>query len=92
MKYSAWIKPISYLNAHAADVVQELSERREPMIVTQNGAARLVIQDVESYELTQETLALLTILVLGDQKIEAGRVVTANKAFRQIRKRRSWGE
>jgi len=91
MKYSAWIKPISYLNAHAADVVQELNERREPMIITQNGAARLVIQDVESYELTQETLALLTILVLGDQKIEAGRVVTAEKAFRQIRKRRSWG-
>jgi len=91
VKYSERIKAISYLNAHAADVVQELSERREPMIITQNGAARLVIQDMESYELTQKTLALLTILVLGDQKIEAGRVVTAEKAFRQIRKRRSWG-
>ncbi len=89
MKYSEQIKPISYLKAHAADVVQELSERREPMIITQNGEARLVVQDVKSYEQTQETLALLKILVLGNQQIEAGRVLTAEKAFRQIRKRRS---
>ncbi len=89
MKYSEQIKPISYLKAHAADVVQELSERREPMIITQNGEARLVVQDVESYERTQETLALLKILALGNQQIETGRVVTAEKAFRQIRKRRS---
>ena len=89
MKYSEQIKPISYLKAHAADVVQELSERREPMIITQNGEARLVVQDVKSYEQTQETLALLKILALGNQQIEAGRVLTAEKAFRQICKRRS---
>ena len=91
MKYSERIKPISYLKAHAADVVQELRERREPMIITQNGEARLVVQDVESYERTQETLALLKILALGNQQIETGRVVTAEKAFRQVRKRRSQG-
>ena len=89
MKYSSQIKPISYLKAHAADVVRELSERREPMIITQNGEARLVVQDVESYEQTQETLALLKILALGNQQIQAGRVVAAGKALRQIRKRRS---
>ena len=91
MKYSSQIKPISYLKAHAADVVRELSERREPMIITQNGEARLVVQDVESYEQTQETLALLKILALGNQQIEAGRVVDAEEAFRQVRKRRSQG-
>ena len=92
MRYSHQIKPISYLKAHAADVVRELNERREPMIITQNGEARLVVQDVESYEQTQETLALLKILALGNQQIEAGRVVAAEKAFRQIRKRRSTGQ
>lgn len=92
MKYSDQIKPISYLKAHAADVVRELNERREPMIITQNGEARLVLQDVESYEQTQETPALLKILALGNQQIEAGRVVTAEKAFRQIRKHRSRGK
>ena len=92
MRYSRQIKPISYLKAHAADVVRELNERREPMIITQNGEARLVVQDVESYEQTQETLALLKILALGNQQIEAGRVVTAEKAFRKLRKRRSAGQ
>lgn len=91
MKYSNQIKPISYLKAHAADVVRELGERREPMIITQNGEARLVVQDVESYEQTQETLALLKILALGNQQIEAGRVVDVEEAFRQVRKRRSRG-
>jgi len=62
------------------------------VIITQKGEARLVVQDVESYELTRETMALLMILVLGEQQIEAGLVVTTEKAFRQIRKRRSWEE
>lgn len=89
MKYSEQIKPISYLKAHAADVVRELSERKEPMIITQNGEARLVVQDVESYEQTQEALALLKVLALGNEQIEGGRVVSAEKAFRQLRNRRS---
>ncbi len=91
MKYSIQIKPISYLKAHAAEVVRELNERREPMIITQNGEARLVLQDVESYEQTQEALALLKILALGNRQIEAGRVVSADKAFRELRKRRPRG-
>ena len=88
MKYSRQIKPISYLKAHAADVVRDLSERREPMVITQNGEARLVVQDVESYEQTQETLALLKILALGNQQIEAGQVVDAEQAFVRIRRNR----
>ena len=91
MKYSHQIKPISYLKGRAADVVRELSERHEPMIITQNGEARLVVQDVESYERTQETLAMLKILALGNQQIEVGRVVTVENAFRQVRKRSSQG-
>lgn len=89
MKYSDRIRPISYLKAHAADVVRELRERGEPMFITQNGEARLVVQDVESYEQLQETLALLKILAMGSQQIEAGRVVGVRKAFRQVRRRRA---
>lgn len=88
MKYSRQIKPISYLKAHAADVVRNLAECREPMVITQNGEARLVVQDVESYEQTQETLALLKILALGNQQIETGRIVDAEQAFQQIRQSR----
>ncbi|WP_457668018.1 type II toxin-antitoxin system Phd/YefM family antitoxin [Thiolapillus sp.] len=89
MKYSRQIKPISYLKAHAADVVRDLSERHEPMVITQNGEARLVVQDVESYEQTQETLALLKILALGNQQIEAGRVVDVKQAFQRVRQNRT---
>lgn len=89
MKYSDQIKPISYLKAHAADVIRDLRERRRPMIITQNGEARMVVQDVQSYEQTQETLALLKILALGNQQIESGRTHTLKQAFRRAREGRA---
>jgi prevent-host-death family protein len=87
MKYSTQIKPISYLKAHAADVVRELAEQRQPMVITQNGEAKLVIQDVKTYEETQETLALLKILALGSRQIEAGKVQTAGDVVARLRKK-----
>jgi len=73
MRYSTRVKSISYLKANAAEVLLDLAERREPMVITQNGEAKAVIQDVASYEETQETLALLKLLALGSRDIEAGR-------------------
>jgi prevent-host-death family protein len=73
MRYSSRVKPISYLKANAAEVLLDLADRREPMVITQNGEAKAVIQDVASYEETQETLALLKLLALGNRDIEAGR-------------------
>lgn len=69
MRYSTQIKPISYLKANAAEVLQELSEHRKPFVITQNGEAKAVLQDVASYEETQETLALLKILALGNKQV-----------------------
>ena len=89
MKPSTNIKPISYLKANASDVVNQLQEQREPMIITQNGEAKMVVQDIESYEKTQQTLALLKILALGQQKIEGGQVTEASTALKQIKARRS---
>jgi prevent-host-death family protein len=74
MRYSTQIKPISYLKANAAEVLQELADQRQPMVITQNGEAKAVLQDVASYEQTQETLALLKILALGNQQVAQGRV------------------
>lgn len=87
MKYSTQIKPISYLKAHAAEVVRELAEQRQPLVITQNGEAKLVIQDVKTYEETQETLALLKILALGNRQIEEGKVQTAGEVVARLRKR-----
>jgi prevent-host-death family protein len=66
---AANIKPISYLKANAAEVLKNLTDNREPFLITQNGEARAVLQDIASYENTQETLALLKILALGNQEI-----------------------
>ena len=85
------IKPISYLKSHAADIARHLGDTDEPMVITQNGEARLVVQDIASYEATQETLALLKILALGNRQIEEGRVVRADSVLKRIRGRRSGG-
>ena len=85
MRYSAQIKPISYLKAHAADVLLELKERREPMVITQNGEAKAVIQDVATFEQTQETLALLKLLALGNQDITAGKSRPARTIVEEMR-------
>ncbi len=88
MKLSDRIKPISYLKAHAAEIVRSLRDRREPLIITQNGEAKGVLQDIDSYEQTQETVALLKILALGSRQIEAGQVQPAADVITRLRKRR----
>lgn len=89
MKYSTQIKPISYLKANAAAVVRQLGEQRTPMVITQNGEAKIVIQDVASYEQTQETMALLKILALGNRQIEEGKVVSARDAIKRLRQEKT---
>ncbi|MCX7055901.1 MAG: type II toxin-antitoxin system Phd/YefM family antitoxin [Proteobacteria bacterium] len=83
MRYSTQIRPISYLKTNAAEVLQELTDQRRPMVITQNGEAKAVIQDVASYEQTQETLALLKILALGNQQVAQGRA----RPFADVAKR-----
>ena len=85
MRYSAQVKPISYLKANAADILLNLAERREPMVITQNGEAKAVIQDVASFEQTQETLALLKLLAIGNQDIDAGKTKPARSVVERLR-------
>ena len=87
MKYSTHVKPLSYLKANAAEVIRRLTEQREPMVITQNGEARLVIQDVVSYEQAQETLALLKLLALSQREVDAGLATPAAAAIRKLRAR-----
>ena len=87
MRLSSQIKPISYVKAHAAEIVRTLGERPEPLIITQNGEAKAVLQDIGSYEQMQETLALLKILALGDRQIAAGEVQPAAEVVARLRER-----
>jgi prevent-host-death family protein len=85
MRYPTRIKPISYLKANAAEVLQELTAQRQPLVITQNGEAKAVIQDVASYEETQETLAFLKILALGNQQVAQGRVKPLADIVKRLR-------
>ena len=86
MKFSTQVKPISYLKSHAAEIVKNISETREPMLITQNGEAKLVIMDVRSYEEHAETLALLKLLALGNREIEQGKFRLAHDVFAEMDK------
>ncbi|HEB71309.1 MAG TPA: type II toxin-antitoxin system Phd/YefM family antitoxin [Nitrospirae bacterium] len=88
MKLSSQIKPISYLKAHASEILRSFSERREPMVITQNGEAKVVIQDIESYEQTQESMALLKILSLGNRQVEEGKAQPAANVIKRLRKQK----
>ena len=87
MNYSTRVKPISYLKANAAEILLDLAEQRQPMVITQNGEAKAVIQDIASFEETQQTLALLKLLALGAQDIEAGRTRPARAVIDELRSR-----
>ena len=89
MKLSSQIKPISYLKAHAAEIVRNMGDQGAPLVITQNGEAKVVLQDIESYEQTQETIVLLKILALGNRQIEAGNVEPAAVVIQRLRERRS---
>ncbi|MGD9584178.1 MAG: type II toxin-antitoxin system Phd/YefM family antitoxin [Lysobacterales bacterium] len=89
MRYSSQVKPISYLKANAAEVLNRIAECREPMVITQNGEARAVLQDVASFEATQETLALLKILALGNQDVAAGKLKPVAAVVAGLRAKRA---
>ncbi|MCA3262317.1 MAG: type II toxin-antitoxin system Phd/YefM family antitoxin [Telmatospirillum sp.] len=89
MRYTSQVKPISYLKANAAEILADLADRRMPMVITQNGEAKAVLQDVASFEETQETLALLKILALGNQEVAAGKVKPAAAVFAKLRRKKA---
>jgi prevent-host-death family protein len=89
MRYSSQVKPISYLKANAAEVLAQLAAQRQPLVITQNGEAKAVLQDVASFEQTQETLALLKILALGNQDVAAGKVKPASDVITRLRAKRT---
>lgn len=82
------IKPLSYFKSNAAKVLVQISEQRQPLVITQHGEAKAVLQDIASYEESQETLALLKILALGEREVAAGRMQPAVDVVKRLRGKR----
>lgn len=92
MHLSQHTKPISYLKANAAKLAAELKANGAPYLITQNGEAAMVVQSVQEYEQTQETMAMLKMLAQSEKNIEQGNIISADEAFSQLRKRRGLSE
>jgi len=92
MRFSKNTKPISYLKANAAKVAGELKENGGAYLITQNGEAAMVVQSVQEYEQTQETMAMLKMLAQGENDIEKDDVISVADAFAKLRKRRNLSE
>jgi prevent-host-death family protein len=87
MRYSTQIKSISYIKSHAAEVLDRLTSEREPIIITQNGEARAVLVDVVSYEQSQETIAMMHILAIGEKQVEVGEACPLTEVVGKLRAR-----
>lgn len=87
MKLSTAVKPISYLKTHASELIRDIVSTQQALIVTHNGEAKVVVQDIRSYEKMQETLALLKILTGSKQNIKRGKVKSIDEAFGSLEKR-----
>ncbi len=87
MSLSDRIKPISYLKANAAEIIRSFPDQSEPLIITQNGEAKAVLMGIADHERTQETMALLRLLALGDRQVEAGHTESARTVIARLRAR-----
>ena len=81
MHLSQDIKPISYLKAKTADVINSVNENQRTIIITQNGEAKAVVQDIKSYENLQNSLSLLKLIVQSENDIENNNVMEQDKMF-----------
>jgi prevent-host-death family protein len=83
VRYSTQIKPISYVKAHAADLLDRITKEREPIIITQNGEARAVLVDIRSYEENQERLEMLQVMS-GSEEVHVGEPLSRMEVYSEF--------
>jgi prevent-host-death family protein len=84
MKIKEDIKPISYLKSRSAELLAQLNETHRPVIITQNGEPKAVIQDAESYEKMVNSLNLMKILAHSEKDIQEGNTINQETLFKRI--------
>ena len=87
MQLSQAIKPISYLKTKTADVINSVNENRQPIIITQNGEAKAIIQDMKSYESLRNSISLLKLIVQSEEDIQNGNVIHQDEMFEKLEKK-----
>ena len=88
MKLSESVKPVSYVKAHASDLIRRLGQgESEPIIITQNGEAKAVLQSVQEYEQAQESMAMLKILAMSSKDVTSGRTEPLDDVLQELQAR-----
>jgi prevent-host-death family protein len=90
MKIKEDIKPISYVKTHTTEVLMQVNETQRPLYVTQNGTAKAVIVDAETYESMKKTIAMLKLIAMAEKDIEAGNLINQDEVFEKIEKENPW--
>ena len=86
MKLSERVKPISRLKARASEIIRDVNDTKQPVIITLNGEAKAIVQDLETYEQLQDSLALLKILATSQKSKRLGEMNSVEETFKSIRK------
>ena len=81
MSLAQQIKPISYLKSHAAEIIKDFATNPDPLIITQNGEAKMVVLDIQAYEQQQETMALLKLIAMGNKELAQSQHQEADAFF-----------
>jgi len=86
VKISTDIKPVTYLKSRAKDMLEQVNETHRPIVITQNGEPRAVLQDTESYENMRNTIGLLKLISLGEEDIRKGQSRPQDEVFSDLEK------
>jgi prevent-host-death family protein len=78
------IKPISYIKAHTADVLKQIDDRKNPLVITQNGEAKAVLLDIYTYQSLIDGISLMKIISIGENQIAAGKTITNDELDKKI--------
>jgi len=84
MNITSDIKPVTYLKSRTADLLNQINDTRRPVIITQNGEPRAVLQDTESYENMRNAIGILKVLSQGESDIKNGKTKSQEEVFNAI--------
>lgn len=85
MNLKEYIRPISYIKTNAAQILKRVNETRNPIVIIQNGEAKAVLLDTESYQEMLSAISILKLLSQSEKEIEDGRILKNDEVFRELR-------
>ncbi len=87
MRIKEDIRPVTFMKTSAAELLRTLEENRRPVVITQNGAPKGVLLDVDSYERLRDASLMLKVVAQGEADFEGGRTVSQDEVFSTLRER-----